>query len=73
MEPKPGTKWVGKGEGATVKNIDRRLPGDSDLENHAIGRCFDLYLAYGVEHRTNLALTGEPLNDEDLKRISECE
>ena len=73
-ETKPGTKCVGKGEGATVELLVHAL---KNIELSAIISAKTNLIRLAMQDHdyrwnTNLALTGEPLTSEDLKRISEC-
>jgi hypothetical protein len=69
IKAKLGTDWVGKGEGATISEIlaaKRLLP--TKISRHL----WKISLSK-LHHKTNLILTGEPLTDEDLARIAQCE
>jgi len=74
MEAKLGTRWVGKGEGATVKDLHHFIwtahPRPLD---DAWGQAMTNLHKKLDSKKTNIALTGEPLTDDDLKRIAECE
>lgn len=74
-ETKQGTKWVGKGEGAKRIDLMRLLDTVDPRSDSAWDRLLFLSnMGNGDKYMpTNLALTGEPLTDEDLKRIAECE
>lgn len=80
IEPKPGTKWVGKGEGAKISSFNMALFLRNKYDQLYKMAKFHLRsmadfntVRSHLNYRTNLALTGEPLTDEDLKRIAECE
>lgn len=80
-ETKLGTKWVGKGEGATVGEIEilcERFILSYPWQMHMVmirlcQKILNCLRYKNKDNKTNLALTGEPLTDEDLKRIAECE
>jgi len=60
----PGTKIVGAGEGVTA----------GELNQAATWWCgYDFLFSFLPSHKTNIALTGEPLNETDLMRIAEAE
>lgn len=70
-----GTVWTEPGKGATASQIGCALYDSFENWNDAVYAA-DYHLdmiggRYGL-NRTNLALTGEPLTVEDLKRISEA-
>lgn len=79
-ETKLGTRWVGKGEGASLPDLRKEVQ-DFCTNANRVNRCRAAW--YHIQRHfpnavyscwiTNLALTGEPLTDEDLKRIAECE
>lgn len=80
MDTKLGTVWVAPGEGATVarlfedaENLLMRLSGATPLTKSAFQNLAKQIKALGQDHRTDLALTGAPLTDYDLKRIAVCE
>ena len=69
-----GTKWVAPGEGATTIEIAKAVwhPPYTDNKKKALLRMRDIHTG-PVQQKTNLALTGEPLTDYDLRRIAVCE
>lgn len=81
MESKKlGTKWTGDGEGATVYGITRAVhgaihAGSASRVQQAIDEAHDLLhslwtpIGRGQNRRTNLALTGSPLTEQDIARI----
>ncbi len=77
-----GTTWVAPGEGATVVELlnmrwegdyfgYRATPTGSYIE--AAEHLDRLWDHHGEGYRTNLALTGAPLLEYDLRRIAVCE
>lgn len=71
-----GTEWTEPGRGATVADIWRRLLHDGQPDNIEYAkRARELRLKWTDERaavRTNLRLTGAPLNEYDLRRIAEA-
>ncbi len=74
MDAKLGTAWVAPREGAKVLALKDRIALEADWMGDRLAQDALLHLsALDNEHKTNLALTGSPLTDYDLKRIAACE
>ena len=65
-----GTKWVAPGEGATAVELEDVVGSASEQGRQFWQHLHELQVRGG---QTNLALTGEPLTDYDLRRIAVCE
>lgn len=70
-----GTKWITPGQGATLAELFAALPPtgsresfNADCEKHL----FALKHEYGIEAKTNVALTRKPLTAKDFTRIREA-
>lgn len=70
---KHGTAWTGPGEGATWSDIGSALHF-YPLTYDSWGRWALVIPQPGLydDRRTNLRLTGEPLNEYDIRRIAEA-
>jgi hypothetical protein len=61
-----GTEWVEPGQGATVYELSARF-------RHTLPVIVrKLVVRHGINYRSNLRLTGEPLTVEDVARIAEA-
>lgn len=75
-----GTRWTEPGQGAEIGDLHDAVCGASrwdrpstDEEHAALKYLIDvLNMPKRPHYRTNLALTGEPLQASDLENISKC-
>ena len=71
---KLGTEWVEPGKGAKVAEITDaiRATFGMSIDGANLVKAWERLIDLGLSHPTNLRLTGNPIADYDLQRISFC-
>ena len=70
-----GTDWVDRGKGAMVRTLLYLVAeqGSGKGAGDAALRLSQLAARRGIEHQTNIEITGNSLTEYDLRRLAACE